>query len=128
MSEPVALFSTADLSVVNFAELLTSVHGSLNADSDRKGRVSRDKRHVWLYFQSEDLTTLPDDMAKEIVPVLGGVPKTNIVLEVSREPGSLKVAFDIARAFATRWPAVLHDLEVPGRIYTRDELLAPVKL
>ena len=123
MSEPVALFSTAAITSDAFSVVLASMGGSLDANCISQGRVSRDKRHVWLFLQSKDLTTLPKEILDPVTRALGGIPRTNIVLETSRYPGSVEVALEVARAFAERWPVVMHNLQVPGRVFSQQELL-----
>jgi hypothetical protein len=76
-----------------------------------------------LYLQSKDLMPPPEGILAAVQAALGGKPATNIVLEISRHPGSEEVAFEIARAFAERWPVVLHDLQVPGKVFSQRELL-----
>jgi hypothetical protein len=123
MSEPVALFSTSTISPESFSSVLTSMGGTLDSASTSRGQVSREKGHVWLFLQSEDLTTLSGEILEPVCAVLGGVPRTNIVLEIGRHPGSNELALEVARAFAERWPVVWYNLRVPGRVFSQRELL-----
>ena len=56
---------------------------------------------------------------------LGGLPQTDVVLHVSREPGSEQLAIELAIQFAKRWPCVLDNLSgLARRIFTLEELQA----
>ena len=127
MSNTIALFTTSEIAKDDFASVLRSLGGGLDDDSDLRGFVSRNNRNVWPMLSSEDLSTFPEDMLAEITRELDGMPKSNVVIEIGHDAGSNSLAFEVARAFARRWPAVVHDLQVPGRLYTREELLSPMK-
>lgn len=128
MSDTIALFTKAEIGPDDFADVLRSLGGGLDEDSDVRGFVARNGRNVWPMLSSEELSSFPEEMLAEIARELDGLPKSNVVIEIGHDAGSKTLAFEVARAFARRWPAVAHDLQVPGRLYTVDELSGPVKL
>ncbi len=122
MSEPVALFFNAAISPKEFAMTLLSKGGVMDPKSEMEGQVSRGSRHVWVFLQSPDLRQLEEPIASEVTSALGGRPQTNLVMEISRHPGSDELAVELASAFAAQWPVVAHNLRVPGRIFTPLEI------
>jgi hypothetical protein len=63
-----------------------------------------------MFLGDEGLDTLPEDVVALLTDRLGALPRSEIVLELSREPGTDALAIDVAIAFAELWPAVLSDL------------------
>jgi hypothetical protein len=86
------------------------------------GRVSLGNRHVWIFLGCENdaISDLPAAFLKRMSTKLGGAPRSSIVLEISRTPGSEALAKRAAFVFAGLWPAVLTDLD--AMILTADDL------
>ena len=53
--------------------------------------------------------------------MLGGPPRTNVVVEISRTEGSERLALEFAILFSSMWPAIMDDCG--GHLLTRDDLL-----
>ena len=63
------------------------------------------------FLSDEGLDTLPEDVVARVTRKLGARPRSDIVLELSGEPGTEALVVEVAIAFAELWPAVLSDLE-----------------
>jgi hypothetical protein len=111
MSDAFAIFTTTVIGKSEFATFLKKAGGVLDPDNREKGRVSQGLRHVWIFLSHEGLDTLPEDVVALVTDKLGALPRSDIVLELSSEPGTESLVIDVAIAFAELWPAVLSDLE-----------------
>jgi hypothetical protein len=100
--------------------------------------VQRDETpgHPWEYFacRGEALVWVDPDHP-EIYPdpevdaliesKLGDLPRTHIVLHITRNPGSEPLALELAIQFAKRWPSVVDNLSgLTRRIFVLEELQA----
>jgi hypothetical protein len=111
MGEPVILLTTAEIDTDEFAEILACLGGTLDPTEADRGRVSRGQCHVWIYRGAEHLDDTPATVADQIAAKLGAPPRSGLVLEPSRQPGTDRLVMDIARAFAERRQAVLWDTD-----------------
>jgi hypothetical protein len=111
MGDPVILLTAAEIDTAAFAEILACLGGTLDPDDADRGRVSRGRCHVWIYRDAERLDDTPEAVADQIAAKLGAPPRSGLVLEPSRQPGTERLVMDIARAIAERWQAVLWDTD-----------------
>jgi hypothetical protein len=111
MSDPFFIFTTTAIGKSEFATFLEKAGGVLDSDDPEQGRVSQGRRHVWIFLDQESLNTLPEDAVALIADKLGGPPRSEVVLELSNEPGTEALVIDVAITFAELWPAVLSDSE-----------------
>ncbi|MDY6992802.1 MAG: hypothetical protein SVR94_09400, partial [Pseudomonadota bacterium] len=63
-------------------------------------------------YETEDIQKLHN--------ALGESPKTFICLDISRNPGSGRLAIDVALAFSKQWYSIVDDLH--ENIYTNSDL------
>jgi hypothetical protein len=109
MSNNLALYSKDPIGSEEFFEFLVEIGGVAKPDQFIDGRLSRDQRHLWLFNSLEALEESLEDIGAELTKALGGEPRGCIVIELSRAPGSERLALDFSIAFAERWHAVLCD-------------------
>jgi hypothetical protein len=79
---------------------------------------------VWV--DPDDPERYPDSEVDALIESkLGDLPRTSIVLHISRNPGSEQLALELAIKFAKHWPCVLDNLSgLARRIFTLEELQA----
>jgi hypothetical protein len=111
MSESFMIYTTADVGKSQFAAFLKNAGGVLDPDNPEHGRVSADRRHVWIFLGDLGLEPLPEDVAALVTDRLGGAPRSELILEPSSKPGTEALALDVAIAFAELWPAVLSNAD-----------------
>ena len=111
MSDPFVLFAPTIIEAGEFATFLAHAGGVADPDRSESGRISLGNCHVWVFLSRETLAEIPDQLRKAVAKKLGTPPRSCVVLEVGRSPGSGALAIDFAIAFAERWPAVLCDLD-----------------
>ena len=89
------------------------------------GRFSRGECHIWIGLSTDELDALIEDRGEEyladLTRSLGGPPRTDVTVEISRTEGSEMLALEFAILFSAVWPAVVDDLM--GHLLTRDDLL-----
>jgi hypothetical protein len=109
MSEPLILLSSAAISEDDFITFLTGIGGVHEPGDVEIGRFSRDRCHLWIFLNPQALAESLEDIGAAATEKLGGAPQSCVVLELSREPGTERLALEFSIAFAERWPAVLND-------------------
>lgn len=117
------IFSDAAIAPEIFAECVRSVGGSVHAKRPWEGQVSRNGKRVWLFLQRKEFAQLSPCLADAVREKLGTSPRSNIVLEVNRQPGSEQLAIEIACALLERCSVAVHNLRTPAGVFSRDELL-----
>lgn len=120
MPEPVSLISSADIKQEEFFTFLKQLGTVLHPDNVYDARLSRGNLHVWITLDNSELKKIEVDETKRITQQLAGMPRTHILLDVSKTPGSQQLAIEFACKFAEQWPCVVYDL---GKIYSVQDLL-----
>ncbi len=85
------------------AEVIDKLHNPC------EGRIVRGHDKIWLGMDDGQLEDI-DARDLGLVGRLGAEPRTLIVIEMAKTPGSRARAEEIARRFSERWPAVLEDV------------------
>jgi hypothetical protein len=111
MSDAFFIFTTTAIGKTEFAAFLKKAGGVLHPDDPERGRVSQGRSHVWIFLSHDGLNTLSGDVVARVTQKLGALPRSDIVLELSSEPGTEALVTDVAIAFAELWPALLSDLD-----------------
>ena len=100
MSETVVLVCANAVSPDELRDLIRNLGGEADPDMGAAARLSRGRDHVWVYGPDpED----PDPEADaQYERLLGGPIAADISLEISRSPGSPRMAMEIIEAAAAR--------------------------
>lgn len=124
MSSTIAILSSVALDAVQLTDFVLALDGFAVSSPEFRGRLSDGNRHIWIYLSPEELPHhLEDEDEKaEIVSKLGGLPQTNIPIEISSTAGSKQIALNFALAFGKKWPVVVSNLY--DKIFSLDELKA----
>ncbi len=109
MSDPYILLTASEIGINEFTGFLTQTGAFLDPDHADEGRVSRGHFHVWIYLNSESHDDIDADISEQLAAKLGGLPKSSLVLELSRTHRADKLAIEVAIAFMKQWTAVLWD-------------------
>lgn len=107
MSDPFFIFTTEAIGKSEFATFLEKAGGVLDLNNPEHGRVSQGRRHVWIFLGDLGLDPLPEDVVARVTGRLGARPSSEVILELSSEPGTEVLVVDVAIALAELWPAVL---------------------
>jgi hypothetical protein len=121
-SRRAVIFSDAAIAPEIFAECVRSMGGDVHPKRPLEGQVSEGARRVWLFLQKREFTELSPLLEEAVRLKLGTQPRTNIVLEINRQPGSEQLAVRIANAFAGKVPVVVHNLRAPAGVYSIADL------
>lgn len=126
MAEPIAVFTTAPVSDQAFQHFLQTIGAYPARDGWSEGQLSDVDRHVWIERSPESLTELEQDGTPAehaaIKQRLGGWPATCILLNISRTPGSDRLAMQFILAFIQHWPVLVDD--GLGHLYTSADVRA----
>jgi hypothetical protein len=88
--------------------------------NEAKGYIFNGKEQVWINIVENAIDEYEPEDIKKLHNILGAQPKTFICLDISRNPGSGRLAIHIAEAFFQQWHFVIDDLY--ENIYTSDDL------
>lgn len=113
MPIPYGLFTDSEIDRNMFHSILQSVGGVATDDATSAdiaaGRLSQGQNHVWVFLKKSPLEELEMDEIDAIRRALGAPPGTKIILDVSREPNSGRLAVDLARAFGQAGKCIVYD-------------------
>ncbi len=131
MTENIALISTHAITKQELAEAILAGGGVLTPVSGSVGRISRGTRHIWIYLEETEVFLSIQDAEEQDNPAgwelvrtkLEGEPRSAIEIEVSRTPGSQKLAVNFAILCAQRWPWVALGADINRDVFTKEELL-----
>ncbi len=126
MSDPIALVTDEDISYEEFLDFLRDYGAMLlNPYEGFDGQLVRDGNDVWIAYDNE-LRELEPDRIAEAARVLGAQPRVQLILEISRAPGSEGLAIEFAHHFAQRWNCLIDNCRSTpdAKLYTRHEILA----
>jgi hypothetical protein len=125
VSENISLISSEEIPLNELETVILEMGGFLLADDfGRFGQISPQKKAViWLWFGTlQKLSSgRSPELSQKIREKMEGTPKTHIIIEISTQTGSQKLAVDFAAACAERWPCVVD----PGHgiVFSREEIL-----
>lgn len=125
MSEPIALISSAIITEPDLSAFIVRAQGHVTPGAPLFGHFSRGESHLWIGLSTEELSAVIEDKGEEymarLAKLLGGLPRTDVTVEISRTQGSETLALEFAILFSACWPAVVDDLA--GHLLTRSDLL-----
>ena len=125
MSEPIALITSAMITEPDLSALVIQAQGHVTPGAPLFGRISRGESHIWIGLSTEELGAVIKDEGEEyaarLARLLGGLPRTDVTVEISRTKGSETLALEFAILFSACWPTVVDDLA--GHLLTRSDLL-----
>lgn len=111
-----SLISNANITPVEFFAFLQQCGAVLNPDRVYDGRIDNGNLHVPIALDNSELKNFDADEIEQMSQHLGDRPKTHILLDISKTPGSQQLATDFARKFAAKWSCVVYDSD--ERIYS----------
>lgn len=131
MSDPIALISSAIITETELSALILSAKGFVEPGAPLFGRFSNGCCHIWIGLSSDELEIAivdeGEDYLAKITRLLGGPPRTQVTVEISRTEGSERLALEFAILFSSTWPAIMDMLDgcagFESRLLTRSDLL-----
>lgn len=111
MPEPMSLISSANITPVEFSAFLQQCGAVLHPDRVYDGRLDNGNLHIWIALDNSELKNFDADEIELMSQHLGDRPKTHILLDISKTPGSQQLATEFARKFAAKWSCVVYDSE-----------------
>jgi len=102
------------------SSFLKSVDAIIDEKNEAKGYVLNGEGQVWIDLVENAIDEYEQEDIEKLRNALGASPKTFICLDISRNPGSGRLAIDVAKAFSQHWYSVIDDLY--ENIYTSDDL------
>ena len=125
MSDPIALISSAVITEPDLSAFIVRAQGHVTPGAPLFGRLSHGESHIWIGLSTDELGAVIEDnggeYAADLARLLGGPPRTDVIVEISRTRGSETLALEFAILFSACWPAVVDDLA--GHLLTRSDLL-----
>ncbi len=124
MSDPIALLSNSKITSEEFFAFLPTIGAKIRNEATHEGVLSKGNHHIWIYLNNRELEALEEYEVSEkemIFRELGGISQTCIIIEISSTPGSKKLVFEFAHAFAKRWKCIVYDLQ--NKFYSHQQLL-----
>jgi hypothetical protein len=121
MAQTVQLIFAAPVRPEEVRALVEAMGGVRSPHTARPNDTSleRDRGRVWVAAHPVDEVGADPGLLHAYARVLGAWPRSRVELEVSRQPGSERLAVEIVLAAAARWHLVLHDFT--GMIITLRE-------
>ena len=120
MSHSVYLVTNETVKSQELSSFLKSVDAIIDEKNEAKGYVLNGDGQVWIDLVENAIDEYEQEDIEKLRNALGASPKTFICLDISRNPGSGRLAIDVAKAFSQRWYSVIDDLY--ENIYTSDDL------
>ena len=123
MGESIALISSAVITETELSDLIVRADGFVEPGTPLFGRFSDGPRHIWIGLSMENPAAEDggEEYLAEVTGLLGGPPRTDVIVEISRTDGSERLALEFAILFSATWPAIMDDFQ--GHLLTRDDLL-----
>lgn len=118
MSESIGLVFSEKIDLERFLDVVVALGGVRHPDEWVQGRLTRGDRHVWIY--NADPGDLEPSELDALEGKLGEAIGTRVILNLSREEGTDRVALELVEAAARRWRVVVDNLV--DRVFTVDEL------
>ncbi len=124
MSEPVDLIFGVEIPPDDLLALVERLGGVREESALFPARLSDGSRHVWVAAVDTDFKESEPEDLQRAAEALGAHPRSHVILELNRQPGSGRLALRLAVEAGRLWPLVLDDLLPRGRVYTHSELVA----
>ncbi|MEA5537398.1 hypothetical protein [Crocosphaera sp. XPORK-15E] len=109
MPESISLISNDEITHDEFILFLKQLGVYLYPDQIYDGRVSRNNCHVWIVLDNSEIQNFAESEIKLITEKLGDYPKTHILLDISKNPGGLELAWEFVNQFYQQWSCVIYD-------------------
>jgi hypothetical protein len=120
MSEPVALISSEEIQLNDFLDFLEGQGAVLTPEDPFNGYIARDQACIWLALCLNECKQEFDPNDPVLLKRLQSTPRTWVIVEISRQPHSKRLAIEFALNFGERWNAIMDNLR--GKLYSRQEL------
>lgn len=121
-SEPIALFSNREIAEFELVRFLQEIGAEAYPDGGFVGRLSSGVNHLWVNICHEEVTYLDKEKTEQIGQLLGALPKSCVILELSSEKGVADLAIYFIQKFSQKWSCVLSALTPNSQIYTANEI------
>lgn len=125
MSNTVTVMFANAIDPGEFRELIQGLGGEVDPEMGADARLSSGRDHVWIYgpddLSDDGLDEFDPDADAEYERLLGGPIADGVTLEISRSPGSPRLALEIIEAAAARgWRLAVDNAE--NEVLTVDQL------
>lgn len=109
MPESISLISNHKITHHEFILFLKELDVYLYPDQIYDGRLSQNNCHVWIALDNSEIENFDEAEIKLITEKLGDYPKIHILLDVSKNPGSLELAGEFINYFHQKYNCVVYD-------------------
>ncbi|MGK7881799.1 MAG: hypothetical protein AB4060_17130 [Crocosphaera sp.] len=120
MPESISLISNQKITHDEFIMFLKKLDVYLYPDQIYDGRLSQNNCHVWIVLDNSEIENFDESEIKLITEKLGNSPKIHILLDVSKNPGSLELAWEFITYFDQKYNCVVYDSN--NKIYSPQEI------
>lgn len=121
MAEEIFLIFSDPVDEDEFLDLVVEL-GGVRLGEYEDARLSRERKHVWITTNEENIPGMEPEDALVYEAKLGRPPRREVILSISGTKGSDHVAMEIIEAAARRWQLIVDNNH--GGLYTVDELHA----
>ncbi|HVB22585.1 MAG TPA: hypothetical protein VNG51_11605 [Ktedonobacteraceae bacterium] len=97
MSNSAVLLSTHQLTREELFEVMEGMRQpgtDIDPEDVLDARISRDEKYIWVFLYDAGVEELPEEDRSHIDEVLGGIPQSCVVIEISRQSGSQELAVE----------------------------------
>ncbi len=120
MPESISLISNQKITHDEFIMFLKKLDVYLYPDQIYDGRLSKNNCHVWIVLDNSEIENFDESEIKLITEKLGNSPQIHILLDVSKNPGSLELAWEFINYFNQKYNCVVYDSN--NKIYSPQEI------
>lgn len=117
------MVSSVEISRPELVAFLQTLGAKPDPNHIYDGHIIRNPAHIYVVLDREGID---EDDVEIFTQKLGSIPRTSIVIDISRAEGSEQLAVEIVGKFAARWPVIVDNClpeEIGGKVFTADELL-----
>lgn len=108
MSEPIILLSSKRISKMQLDDIVLSLGGNINLPHEKDG-LSDGNRRIWISLNSSELEDIISTFGNNLESKLGNPAETLVLIEVSRNPGSMDLVKKLAQQLSESFPIVVYD-------------------
>jgi len=122
-SEPILLFLTEKLAEVTLVKFLQEIGAVTYPDEGFVGRFSIRLNHLWINLCDGELTYLSGEQVKQIQQLIGGEPRSCLVLELSSGEDASDLAINFLKKLSQKWLCVLYAPISNTKFYAVSEVI-----
>lgn len=113
MSLSATIFSSTQLTVEDFKQIILSSGGYVSSGIPHRGGISEGDSDIWLALHSKDVIEefYDADDRQEWQDVLGDVPQVMVEINLDHTEHAKLMYLKVFLRFAKAWPCILHDVD-----------------